>query len=186
MGIHVVGLDLGMRSIKMIGLDTSSRPRIEFFDEEELPTEGVDYLSSPDAPTGSTSPGAAGDEESDASDSTAETSDSSSPATDETPSETDDGPDDEVDGGPDREVLTVWQRALDDLLSRHEFRDDTVFVTYLPEGRAISIHQDVPFSDPRKVESILPDLLEDRLPLDPDDIVYDFEVLAGGGDDNTA
>lgn len=183
MAEYTVGLDFGTRSIKLVMIDDTGAPAVTAFDEEPLPLDrdpyvrregipGVDESQSPetdeDAGERETSEEQASDEQT-----------SDEPAADETVEEPA-RPDDETGEAEwDREFsgALTWVDALENLLSRHEFDKNTEFVTFLPEGRAISIHQDVPFYAPEKVREILPNLLEDRLPLEPEEMIYDFRIV---------
>ncbi|MGM0556435.1 MAG: pilus assembly protein PilM, partial [Myxococcota bacterium] len=91
--------------------------------------------------------------------------------------------DDEVDDW-DTSDETRWGVALDRLADRGALGDDAIAVTFLPNGQAMSIHQDVPFDDPDKVKNILPHMLDDRLPVETDDVIYDFELIEGSSPDN--
>ncbi len=150
MAQHIVGLDFGTRSIKLVEIDNEREPMVESFDQEALPLDRDPYL-----------PPRADDLSGDDTDDAA----------------ADDGESTEAREDGDREAGDSWVHALERLLSRHEFREETLVISCLPEGRALSIHEDVPFGDRAKVENILPNLLEDRLPLEPSEIIYDFEIL---------
>ena len=167
MADYIVGLDFGSRSIKLVLVDNTKEPVVIGYDEELLALHRDPYLADEQADE-------AGDEETGDDSEREETEDQQgdTDSAEETPEaeETDEW---EADFSPS----ASWIRALKNLLSRHEFEKGTEFITFLPDGRAISIHQDVPFAEAAKVESILPNLLEDRLPLDPEDIVYDFKIL---------
>jgi Tfp pilus assembly PilM family ATPase len=160
MANHIVGLDFGTRSIKLLEIDNEREPLVESFDREALPLDREPYLP---PRKGAIAP-----------DRTAEDAGDEGDGDDPSlQSKSDDAEGDEAD-----DENGSWVRALERLLSRHEFREETLVVSFLPEGRAFSIHEDVPFPERSKVENILPSLLEDRLPLDPGEIVYDFDVIS--------
>lgn len=189
MADYIVGLDFGSRAIKLVMIDNTDDPVVVDYDREPLALDRDPYLdranrqeSDSQAEDDSSEEGdASPDEQTDEGPETGgETAEEGADATAEPTDETG-----EWEG--DFEPAHTWVETLETLLARHEFEKGTRFVTFLPEGRAISIHQDVPFPERSKVESILPNLLEDRLPLDPDEIVYDFELITseeGGEDEN--
>lgn len=175
MAKRTVGLDFGSRSIKLLELDTGELT-VETFDEEMLPLTGLSYLPDKNGEflrEQRQEQPAAGQQDGEGRDADAEGQEGDNAAGQ--PGETESaGPAEPPTMGSDR---APWIEALETLLDRHEFDEDTTFVSFLPDGRAISVHEDVPFPDPSKVKSILPSLLEDRLPMDPEEIVYDFKIL---------
>jgi general secretion pathway protein L len=72
--------------------------------------------------------------------------------------------------------LEPWEYALNQLRERDYFENTGPTVTYLPGGQIMSIRLDVPFGERDQVEEVLPHLLEDHLPLDPQQLVYDFHL----------
>jgi len=192
MADQIIGLDFGTRSIKLIAIDQSSEPIVTAYDEEPIPLDRDPYVEREgfeDQEGG----GEEDDEKSadnqgepepvESSDEEAARAEESPPDLPEAAEETDEL---EAPGGEwesDLDAEFGWVDALDALLDRHSFEDASEFVTFLPEGRAISIHQNVPFHDPSNLEDILPNLLEDRLPLEPDEIIYDFRVVTPEGAD---
>lgn len=187
MADQIVGIDFGTRSIKLVVIDQSSDPVVTAFDEEPIPLDRDPYVESegfeeePEKPPEqeqepeATSAGA-GDQKA------REASGESTDGTGGPPEAPDDAMEtgeledtNEWETGLDREFH--WVDALDDLIARQSLEDATEFVTYLPEGRAISIHEDVPFYEPSNIRDILPNLLEDRLPIEPEQIIYDFRVV---------
>ena len=169
MADYIVGLDFGSRSIKMVLVDTTKEPRVVDWDEELLAYDRDPYLAkskddSDQGQEGSEKKAGGGSDE---------TTDHSAEGSQEE-SDIDDTDEWEADLGPS----AAWSDGLDRLLSRHSFPESTEIITFLPEGRAISIHQGVPFAEEEKVKSILPNQLEDRLPLDPDEITYDFKIIS--------
>jgi type IV pilus assembly protein PilM len=73
------------------------------------------------------------------------------------------------------EALSPQGYALERLLERHDLSDGQV-VTYLPDGRAMTLRVEIPFDERAKVERVLPGLLADRLPMGLDELVYDFRI----------
>ncbi|MFB6351494.1 MAG: hypothetical protein ABEN55_08545, partial [Bradymonadaceae bacterium] len=182
MADYIVGLDFGSRAIKLVMIDNTDDPVVVDYDREPLALDRDPYLERPEARD------AENEAEPESTDAAGETSEDGEGGESDAADAADDGTDGSTDetAGPSEETgdweagfgpSHSWVETLDTLLTRHDFEKGTQFVTFLPEGRAISIHQDVPFPEPDKVKSILPNLLEDRLPLDPHDIVYDFELI---------
>jgi Tfp pilus assembly PilM family ATPase len=170
MASRIVGLDFGTRSIKLVELNVSERT-VTTWDEEPLPLGDRRYLPDesgsfgPDDEPGNDETEQTGAEESAAEAEAADGSTEESRAQDPTDI---DGPATGGDG---------WLDRLRALLDRHDFDEDTVVVSYLPDGRGLSVHQDVPFPEPDQVASVLPNMLQDRLPMSPSEIVYDFNIL---------
>ena len=173
MADHIVGLDFGSRSIKMVVIDNSGEPVVVDYDSESLALDPDPYLATSDATSESEGDGKQAGGDGAASDQSAGADGDAGEADASDDADEREGDDWEADFGPSHS----WIETLDRLLSRQDFEQGTQFVTFLPEGRAISIHEGVPFPEPSKVKSILPNLLEDRLPLDPQQVVYDFELI---------
>ncbi|MFW5968377.1 MAG: pilus assembly protein PilM [Persicimonas sp.] len=176
----IIGLDFGTHSIKLVRLQPGREPRILEYDQEPLvrapeefdPSErfGADDADEqseepPEAADGAVGPG----EE-------APSNDAASEQTPDAPAAAD--PDSEEDGDTDEmEPPAPWELALERLIDRGAFDDDGLVVTFLPDGKAMSIRENVPFVERDKVENILPHMLDDRLPVEVSDVVYDFQLL---------
>ncbi|MBA2664195.1 MAG: pilus assembly protein PilM [Bradymonadaceae bacterium] len=171
MATRITGLDLGTYSIKVVHLEVQRDLRVIGYDEERVLVAEV-------APV----PGVAGVA------GVASVSDFDDEATSVRPA-----PVEGADGVANNDWLEPesfeaeldpladapgWVRALNGLAKRGNFEGQWV-VTCLPNGKAMTIHVEVPFDSKQKVTSILPHLLMDRLPLDPRAVVYDFVVGAG-------
>jgi Tfp pilus assembly PilM family ATPase len=208
MANHIIGLDIGTYSIKLVRIERGRDPRVLSFDEEPLPrfeARTSEATSPGEASPSEASPAEAGtgpvpsdfddaptqvrrrdeleDEGGDWPDSGGGTAGpppmpdggSQMQAPDGEPL----GPGDE-DAEPEddvQEALEGWEIALDRLIERGAFDDDGLVVTFLPAGQAMSIHQQVPFKERAKIENILPHMLDDRLPVDPSQVVYDFQLI---------
>lgn len=83
----------------------------------------------------------------------------------------------EAELGEAPETRAPWQAAIAQLKERGALDDDALVVTFLPDNRAMSIRQPLPFGERSKVETILPHMLNDRLPVDDSKIVYDFQIV---------
>jgi|GEM_PF-1839998 len=70
-----------------------------------------------------------------------------------------------------------WSAALERLIERGAIDDDALIVTFLPDNQAMSIRQELPFEERAKVENILPHMLNDRLPVAADRVIYDFQIF---------
>jgi len=186
---RIAALDLGTHAIKLVELEVGRDIQVVTFDRERLPTSQPGYVSGESTGT-SEDPSGTTDVDSDSptGPETDQTDDQASTESAETDSVGDNSTSPTDDGADSIDTLDApWQQALSALLQRHEFSEDTVFVTFLPEGRAISIHEDVPLSDRNKVAGILPHRLEDRLPQEPEDLLFDFNLLEDKDEgDNTA
>ncbi len=64
------------------------------------------------------------------------------------------------------------------LLERRELVGEPVYCS-LPGGLSSTLRLTFPFDQPRKIESVLPFQLEEMLPMDIDEIIYDYVVTAG-------
>lgn len=187
---EIIGLDFGTYSVKVVRLEGGRQPMIVGYDEEPLPTAAElrpdDFEEQPQESTEGTDSGDEkfGPEPDDFED--AETTvqkrdevEGSPEAQDQAeqtpPSE--ESEDDE--SGWDTSAETRWGVALDRLAERGALGKDALAVAFLPNGQAMSIHHDVPFDEPDKVRNILPHMLDDRLPVETRDVIYDFELIDG-------
>ena len=93
-----------------------------------------------------------------------------------------DGPttlDDEVEVGPSLRELQL--RVTEELLESLDISDATVVVG-VPASQASSWVVDVPFTSAKQIQSILPGVLEERVPFDMDEVVLHYHALAEGED----
>lgn len=188
MANHIIGLDFGTHSIKLVRIERGRDPQVIGYDEEPLPRFNERPAPAGDAiQAGNTSQ--AGDEFENAPTQVRHRDDLEG-----APREGDIGEQDGERFGPSEEQAPAddsadadmqadadgqqpWEDALDRLIERGVFDDDGLVVTFLPNGQAMSIHQPVPFAERSKVENILPHMLNDRLPVDPAKVVYDFQLI---------
>jgi len=184
MADQIVGLDFGTRAIKLVVIDQTGDPAVEAYDEEPIPLDRDPYVEQEgfdEEPDDETDAEQTGEGAADA----AQTDEDM--AGESPPEELPDLPDEAAETGKIAQQDDGWEGelrgefhrldALESLIARQSLDSVTEFVTFLPEGRAISIHEDVPFFDPSNLRDVLPNLLEDRLPIEPDEIVYDFRVV---------
>lgn len=173
---RIIGLDLGTYSVKLVHVDVQREMRIVGFDEELLevettvagPPPGEDFDSAktnvgprPVSQRTGTEGALPGEEGLD----------------DEAFPEEGGGENDWVEADP-LALAPAWARAIRALVDRGAF-DSPHVVTFLPGGKAMTIHVEVPFDNKGKVSSILNHLLMDRLPVDLRQVVHDFVVVPG-------
>lgn len=82
----------------------------------------------------------------------------------------------EIPSGPPQEP---WLAAIRVLQDEGFFEGVTRVITSFPDGKALTLHLEVPFERKANVESILPHLLSDELPLSVAKVIYDFIVIPG-------
>lgn len=97
-----------------------------------------------------------------------------------------DAPESEADGyesyeDEDSEEDPLWVKALRQLQGEGFFEGVTRVITSFPDGKAVTLHVEVPFE--KKVDSILPHLLSDQLPLSIHEVIHDFFVVPGTAPD---
>lgn len=174
MANYIVGIDFGAYAIRLVEVDTSGDPVVVTQDEERLPPGHEGYLAPRHERATDAESDEGGEEDEETSDDRTEEPAGASDRTHDTGDET---------VGAESATSATWIETLEALLDRHEFSPDTTFLTFLPQGRSMSIHLGVPFEDRDKVDDILPNLLEDRLPMPPSEIVYDFRIIEGDDED---
>ena len=72
--------------------------------------------------------------------------------------------------------LEALASAAHRLLDRRGLMNESIMCS-LPPGLASTIQLDMPFDQPKKIEAILPFQLEDAIPLDLDEVVYDYQIV---------
>jgi Tfp pilus assembly PilM family ATPase len=202
MANHIIGLDFGTYSIKLVRIERGRDPRVLDFDEEPLPRfekREVETAAPESAPPQEPSQGPSPDDFENAPTQVRDRDDIEGAGGDWDADLGEPGPPPMPDGGSqlagageepggepeeptetdevDQEPAEGWEIALDRLIERGAFDDDGLVVTFLPDGQAMSIHQQVPFKERSKIENILPHMLDDRLPVDPSKVVYDFQLI---------
>jgi Tfp pilus assembly PilM family ATPase/Tfp pilus assembly protein PilN len=78
--------------------------------------------------------------------------------------------------GAPEEQAALHQQALQELVSTHRLRADTI-VTTVPAHRAVLRNLEVPFKDARRIRPALKYALEEHMPFEPDEVVADFQIL---------
>ena len=162
MANRIVGLDIGTHSLKAVVLELHRYAEVVDYREVELSDFAGDPL-----------------EEAEQDEASAEGPESGGPPPvpddEEAPEEAGEGP---IEFGGD-ELVPAWILALDRLRMELFFEDVSQIITCFPDGKAVTLHLDVPFEKPREVREILPHLLMDELPLSLREVVYDFIVVPG-------
>lgn len=75
----------------------------------------------------------------------------------------------------------AWAQAVAVLKEEGYFEGVTRVIASMPDGKAMTLHVEVPFERKANVEPILPHLLSDELPISVDEVIYDFIVVPGKG-----
>ncbi len=81
--------------------------------------------------------------------------------------------------GPDGAVVSA-EEHLAVAAALEGLRDRSVIATAVPGQRVMTRELTLPFTDPKKIRSVLGFELEGRLPVDLSDMVYDYAVLEAG------
>ncbi|MEE2755811.1 MAG: pilus assembly protein PilM [Myxococcota bacterium] len=84
----------------------------------------------------------------------------------------------------DQGRFTAYANAAKRLLERRGLLNETIMCS-LPAGLASTVELQLPFDQPKKIEAILPFQLEEVIPLDIDDVVYDYQVLNKNEDETS-
>ncbi len=79
----------------------------------------------------------------------------------------------ESGGSPDFADIAVAAKTL---LERRGLLGETVMCA-LPPGLASSTLLELPFDQPKKIEAVLPFQLDEAIPLDVEDVVFDYQVV---------
>lgn len=69
------------------------------------------------------------------------------------------------------------RNALRELLTQHPLQADQIVIA-LPGPTLMTHAISLPFADPKQVQSTLPGVLEEQLPFDISEVVYDYQVVA--------
>lgn len=165
---RIVGVDIGTYAVKVVYLDPKGELSIEGVEYELV---GLPKVAQP-PPTPKPVPAAAPEETYDDEETTGVREVPSAPSADETEEnapELDDEDVEEIEVGP------AWHAALTRLANRGALSGEYV-VTFVPDGKAMTIQLEVPFAERAKAQSVLPHLMLDRLPLPQSEIVWDFQT----------
>lgn len=179
----IIGLDFGSHSLKLIRLSMGREPRVLGYDIEpvarvagpEVSEPGADPADFDDSPTAVHRRDAiAGDPDAGE---PGESGESGEPGAADEGSADADANEDPNDWSDAQAAAQPWSAALQRLVERGAIDDDALVVTFLPDNQAMSIRQDLPFVERAKVENILPHMLNDRLPVATDRVIYDFQIF---------
>lgn len=176
MSTTIIGLDFGTHSLKLIRLSMGREPRVIGYDIEPILRV---------APPDSSAPGAENPDFDDAPTTVRHRDDVEGAPAEVAAQALEDGPaaENNSDSEPSnnqvapQDATKSWGLALDRLIERGAIDDDALIVTFLPDNHAMSIRVDLPFEERAKVENILPHMLNDRLPVAVDKVIYDFQLF---------
>lgn len=82
------------------------------------------------------------------------------------------------------EQLTLQRQAVQEMVDLYRLRADTV-VTTLPSHKAILRNLTLPFKDARRIRQTLKGALEEHMPLEPEEVIADFQSLSSQADNAT-
>lgn len=74
------------------------------------------------------------------------------------------------------EQITIHRQAVQEMVELHRLRADTI-ITTLPSHKSILRNLTLPFKDTRRIRQTLKGVLEEHMPLEPEDIIADFQPL---------
>lgn len=170
MANRIAGLDIGTYAVKAVVIELQRQ--IDVVGYREILLSEIDESALVPGVDGSVNgrPGAASDPEGQSAD-------------------TGDGEEDPVDNG--EQQATSAAAALGDaqasraMLAIAQLKQEgflegvNQIITSFPDGKAVTLHLEVPFERPKDVAEILPHLLMDELPVSLAEVVYDFIVVPG-------
>lgn len=150
---QVIGIDIGTYSVKATILDASQKLEIVVVDEERVLSLAA--TTPPPVPT----------QEAEATEGADTEQEPQEPAPQDAVETTDDGP--------------LWVSALGRLVARLDLSKAESIVITMPDDMAMTVHlTELPFADQNKLKDILPIELDSKLPLDIEDITYDFRIIS--------
>ena len=82
------------------------------------------------------------------------------------------------------EQLTLQRQAVQEMVELYHLRGDTVLTT-LPAHKTILRNLTLPFKDTRRIRQTLKGALEEHMPLEPEDVIADFQALPSQGNNDT-
>lgn len=191
MANRIAGLDIGTWSVKAVVLEIGREVEVVGF--REIPLSEIDGASGTDGTVheGEESGSGGGDKMFPEPEDSDKTDEWESPDDDDRAGgEGDSGGDwagEEIDSehsGPEEwgepaDEGPAWSRAVARLVREGYFEGINRVITSFPDDESVTLHLEVPFERADEVEEILPHLLTDELPMNVDDLVYDFVVVAG-------
>lgn len=74
------------------------------------------------------------------------------------------------------EQLTLQRQTVQEMVELYRLRADTVLTT-LPAHKTILRNLTLPFKDTRRIRQTLKGALEEHMPLEPEDVIADFQLL---------
>ncbi|MCZ6875372.1 MAG: pilus assembly protein PilM [bacterium] len=74
------------------------------------------------------------------------------------------------------EQITLHRQAVQEMVELHRLRADMVLTT-LPSHKTILRNLTLPFKDTRRIRQTLKGALEEHMPLEPEDVIADFQLL---------
>ena len=89
-----------------------------------------------------------------------------------------------VRGGDERDEREARREVLRQMVASGEAKAETVMCA-LPGDKVMTRILSLPFTDPKRIDSVLGFELENYLPFDVDEIVYDYQVLDRSDDSTT-
>ncbi|RAL22820.1 hypothetical protein DL240_07970 [Lujinxingia litoralis] len=173
MANRIVGLDIGAWSLKAVALDVLQRP-VEVVGFAEVALAALAEEGAPVSEVEQAELEGAGSE--------APEDAEAAGAEDASPKE---GEEEELEAVvPQAQPLQApWVRALKGLIDQGFFEGVSRVVATMPNGDALTLRLEVPFEGKAQVSSVLPHLLMGSLPMPLQRVTYDFEVMAGKGDE---
>lgn len=166
---RIVGIDVGSYAVKVVYLEPKGEPAVLGFDRERVIERVAEDVTPPPIPG-------------DADDTQPRDADPFEEPFDDEPTGVHRASDEDaadavaesaeivaLDAGP------AWRSALARLGARGGLEGEYL-VTFVPDGKAMTVQVPVPFEERAKVESVLPHLMVDRLPIDQSQLVWDFQV----------
>lgn len=172
---RIVGIDIGSYAVKIAYLDPKSSDVTWLgFDHERLDTENADDNAGPEGPP--PLPHTAAFEDAPTGVREAPTAD-----VDDT---TEAGASDEVRVDDPLDWVPDWMPALGRIAARGAL-DGTFYAVGIPDGQAVLVEVEVPFTEKSKVQNILPHMMSDRLPLPQHEVTWDFQAFADNSPSNS-
>ncbi len=174
---RIVGLDIGSYAVKVVYLELKGDVQYLGFDQELV---GRPPKSAAPPPVPGAAASGDGTEPDWLDDEATNVREAPTPGDADQTNEMSDV--DEAGDGEEAEVVEVdepagpaWQAALQRLADRGALAGEYV-ATFVPDGKAMTIQLPVPFEEKNKVESVLPHLMVDRLPIAQGLLTWDFQT----------
>lgn len=180
----IIGLDIGTWSVKTLEIDPRDGSILGFH-EVLLPAAPVPVTPPPSPAAAAEAAGQADDSFEDSPTEVREAPsdapvDSSSPPTDAAPAEAGDAVE-PVETQGDAVDLAPWRAAVEALPDLDAVLTAERLIAAMPEELTTTLRVPVPFDDLGKVRSVLPHLLEDRLPMPLESVIWAFHIVPSVG-----